>query len=50
MIDADDTVRTRRSIVIHDRHVTLRPDVAAVLGQESIVLGGDLTFHDNCVR
>lgn len=33
-----------------DGGVTLDPHPAAVLGQEAIILGGDLSFHEHCRR
>lgn len=33
---------------MHDGGVALHPHPAAVLGQEAVILGGDLSFHEHC--
>lgn len=48
IVDADDAVRSRRAAVVHDSRVTLNPDPATLFGQETVVPGGDLTFHQHC--
>lgn len=48
VVDADDAVRSGRAAVVYDGCVTLNPHPAAVLGQKTVVLGGDLTFDQHC--
>lgn len=48
VVDADDAVRAGRAAVVHDGGVALHPHPAAVLGQEAVVLGGHLPFHQHC--
>lgn len=48
IVDADDAVRAGGAAVVHDGGVALHPHPAAVLGQEAVVLGGHLPFHQHC--
>lgn len=48
VVDADDAVRAGRAAVVHDGGVALHPHPAAVLGQEAVVFGGHLPFHQHC--
>ena len=48
IVDADDAVRAGRAAVVNDGCITLNPDPASRLGQETVVLSGDLTFHQHC--
>lgn len=48
VVDADDAVGSGRAAVVHDGGVALYPHPAAVLGQEAVILGGDLSFHEHC--
>lgn len=50
VVDADDTVRSWGSAVVDDCGVTLDPDPATMLGQETIILSGDLTFYQHWRR
>ena len=48
VVDADDAVRAGGAAVVDDGGVALHPHPAAVLGQEAVVLGGHLPFHQHC--
>lgn len=48
VVDADDAVRAGGAAVVHDGGVALHPHPAAVLGQEAVVFGGHLPFHQHC--
>ena len=50
VVDTDDTVRPRGSAVVDDCGVALDPDPATVLGQETIILSGDLAFYQHWGR
>lgn len=50
VVDADDAVGSGRAAVVHDGGVALHPHPAAVLGQEAVILGGDLSFHQHCAQ
>lgn len=50
IVDADYAVRSWRAAVVDNRGVTLDPDPAAVLRQETIILGGDLAFYQHWRR
>lgn len=41
-------MRPGRAAVVNDGGVALHPHPAAVFGQEAVVLGGDLSFHEHC--
>ena len=34
--------------VVNDGGVTLHPNPAAIFGQEAVILGRHLTFHQHC--
>lgn len=48
IIDTHDAVRSGGAAVVHHGGIALHPDPAAQLGQQSVVLGGDLTLHEHC--
>lgn len=48
IIDTHDAVRPGRAAVVHDSGVALHPHPAAQLGQQPVVLGGDLALHQHC--
>lgn len=47
VVDADDTVGSRRSTVVDNGGVALHPHPSSVLGQEAVVLGGHLAFVEH---
>jgi len=48
VVDADDTVWSRRAAIMNDGRMTLYPDPAAALRQEPVVLGRRLAFQQYC--
>ncbi len=48
VVDADDAVRSGWSAVVYNGCITLNPNPATVLGQETVVLRCDLAFHQHC--
>lgn len=50
IVDADYAVRSRGPAVVDDCGITLDPDPAAVLRQETIILSGDLAFYQHWER
>lgn len=47
-VHADDAVRPGGAAVVHNGCITLDPDPASLLGQETVILSGDLTFNQHC--
>lgn len=47
IVDTDDAVRSGRAAVVDDRGVTLDPDPAPLLRQETVILSGDLAFYQH---
>lgn len=47
IIDADDAVRSGRATVVDNRGVTLDPDPAPLLREETVILSGDLAFYQH---
>lgn len=45
IVDTDDAVRAGWAAVVYNGCITLNPDPATVLGQETVVFSCDLTFH-----
>lgn len=50
VVDADDAVGSGGAAVVDDGGVALHPHPAPVLGQHTVVLSGDLPFHQHCRR
>lgn len=47
VVDADNAVRPGGPAVVHNGGVALNPDPTTRLGQEAVVLSGDLTFDQH---
>lgn len=47
IVDTDDAVRSGRAAVVDDRGVTLDPDPAPLLREETVILSGDLAFYQH---
>lgn len=47
-VEANDGFRLRRLVAVEDGGLSLRPHVAAVVGQEAVVAGGHLAFGEHC--
>lgn len=47
IVDTDDAVRPGRAAVVDDRGVTLDPDPAPLLREETVILCGDLAFYQH---
>lgn len=47
IIDTDDAVRSGRAAVVDNRGVTLDPDPAPLLREETVILSGDLAFYQH---
>lgn len=48
IIDTHDAVRPGGAAVVDHGGVALHPHPAAQLGQQPVVFGGDLAFHQHC--
>lgn len=48
IIDTHDAVGAGRAAVVHDGGVALHPHPAAQLGQQTVVLRGDLALRQHC--
>ena len=47
VVDADYTMRSRRSAVVYNGGLALHPHPAAIFGQETVVLGRHLSLQQN---
>jgi len=47
-VEADDGFRLRRLVVVENRRLSLRPDEAAAVHQETVVAGVHLTLGQHC--
>ena len=48
VVDGHNTMRSRRPAVVHYGGAGLHPHPAPVLGQQAVVLAGDLALAEHC--